>query len=106
MAITTTILSTANATPIYTSVGNTAITSLTFCNYSPATASANVFVVPSGNSASTVNQMWYALSLPSGDTYQLYQAAEKLILGNGDTIQANITGATANVTAITSYTTI
>ena len=88
----------------YVSTGNTAITSLTLCNWGVANVTANVFVVPSGNSASTSNQMWYKLPLAIGDTYQLYAAAEKLLLGPGDTIQANVTA--NSVTVITSYTTI
>jgi hypothetical protein len=88
----------------YTSSGNTAITSLTLCNWGAANVTANLFVVPNGNSATTSNQMLYALPLNSGDTYQIYNAAEKLLLGPGDMIQVN---ATANhVTTITSFTSI
>ena len=88
----------------YTSTGNTAITSLTLCNWSAGNVTANLFVVPNGNSHSTSNQMLYSLPLNSGDTYQIYNAAEKLTLGPGDTIQVN---SSANaVTAITSYTSI
>ena len=48
--------------------------------------------------------MLYSLPLNSGDTYQIYNAAEKLTLGPGDMIQVN---SSANaVTAITSYTSI
>jgi len=88
----------------YVSTGNTAITSLTLCNYSVSNVVANLFVVPSGNSASSSNQMYALLPLSSGDTFQIYAAAEKLLLGPGDSVQIN---ANANaVTAITSFTTI
>jgi len=88
----------------YTSSGNTAITSLTLCNWSAGNVTANLFVVPNGDTVGTTNQMLYALQLTSGDTYQIYNAAEKLLLGPGDMIQIN---ATANaVTAITSFTSI
>jgi len=88
----------------YTSSGNTAITSLTLCNWSAGNVTANLFVVPSGGSAGTTNQMLYSLLINSGDTYQLYSAAEKIVLANGDSIRVN---ASANsITAITSYTSV
>jgi hypothetical protein len=40
-----------------------------------------------------------------GDTYQLYNAAEKLLLGPGDFIQVSA-NANAAVSVVTSYTTI
>jgi len=88
----------------YTSSGNTAITSLTLCNWSAGNITANLFVVPSGGSAGTSTQMLYSLLINSGDTYQIYSAAEKIVLANGDSIRVN---ASANsITAITSYTSV
>jgi hypothetical protein len=104
MTIQTAVLTTVAAN-VYVSTGNTAITSLTLCNYSAGNVTANLFVVPAGNSASTSNQMWNNLPMPTGDTYQLYSAAEKILLGPGDSIQANCS-ANTTVTAITSYTSI
>jgi hypothetical protein len=94
---------TTNPDPIYTSVGNTAITSLTFCNYSPANVTANVYVVPNGDSPTTNNIMLASLLIQSGDTYQIYQAAEKLLLGPGDSICASATSITS-INSVTSYT--
>ena len=79
-------------------------TSLTLCNWGPANVTANLFVVPSGSSATTTNQAIYGLPLNSGDTYQLYAAAEKLLLGPGDAVQVNATANTVSI--VTSYTTI
>jgi len=88
----------------YTSSGNTAITSLTLCNWGASNVTVNLYVVPNGSSPSTSNLMLDALPLTTGDTYQIYQAAEKLLLGPNDMIQVN---ASANsVTAITSFTSI
>jgi len=103
MSIQTVSLTTSLAS-VYVSTGNTAITSMTLCNWSPNTVLANLFVVPAGNTADTTNQMWYSLALPSGDTYQLYVAAEKLILSSGDSIQANCSN--TGVSVITSYTSL
>ena len=104
MTIATITISTI-ANTVYTSSGNNAITSLTLCNYSSGNVTANVFVVPNGQSAGTTNIMFANLLITSQDTYQIYQAAEKLLLGNGDTIQAN-SSANSSVTVVTSYTSI
>ena len=89
---------------IYVSGGNTAITSLTLCNWGPSNVTANLYVVPSSANASTSNQALSVLPLYSGDTYQLYAAAEKLLLGPGDSIRVSASANT--VSAITSYTSI
>jgi hypothetical protein len=104
MTIATATLTTTAAN-VYASSGNTAITSLTLCNWSPGNVTANLFVVPSGGTAGTGTVALSSILLTSGDTYQLYAAAEKLILSNGDTIQANAS-ATNSITVITSYTTL
>jgi len=88
----------------YQSVGNTAITSLTMCNYGASNVTANLYVVPSSSSAANTNIALQNVSIPSGDTSQLYMFAEKLLLSNGDTIQIDSSANT--VTAITSYTAI
>ena len=101
-------IATANVTTtisnVYVSVGNTAITSLTLCNWGPSDATANLYVVPSSASFTTTNQMLANLSVTSGDTYQLYAAGEKLLLGPGDSIQVIANANT--ISAVTSYTSI
>jgi hypothetical protein len=89
---------------IYISGGNTAITSLTLCNWGPANVTANLYVVPNGQSDGTSTQALYALPIYSGDTAQLYTFAEKLLLADGDSVRVSATANT--VTAITSYTSI
>lgn len=103
MSITTAEVTTLTGN-VYISGGNTAITSFTLCNWGPSNVTANLFVVPSTYSASTTNQAIYSLLLASGDTYQLYAAAEKLLLDNNDSIQVDATANT--VSAVTSYTSI
>jgi hypothetical protein len=104
MTITTATLTTSAAN-VFASSGNTAITSLTLCNWSPGNVTANLYVVPSGALAGTGTVALSSILLTSGDTYQLYAAAEKIILSNGDTIQANASSGNS-VTVITSYTAI
>jgi hypothetical protein len=103
MTIATTPVTTTTGN-VYVSGGNTAITSLTLCNWGPANVTANLYVVPNSASATTTNQMLFGISLVSGDTFQLYAASEKLLLGPGDSVQVNSTANT--VSAITSYTSI
>jgi hypothetical protein len=105
MSITTQVISNAVVgNTVYTSGGNTAITWLSLNNWGPANVTANMFVVPSGTTATTSNQILYSLPLASGDTYQIYAAGEKLLLGAGDFVQVITTANT--VTAVTSFTTI
>jgi hypothetical protein len=96
---------TTSAASVYTSVGNTAITFLSLCNYSAGNVVANVFVVPSGNSAGNTNIIINNINITIGDTYQLYAGAEKLLLNNGDSVQVNASANTA-ITTVTSYTSI
>lgn len=95
---------TNSANAIYTSSGNTAITSLTMCNWGPNPITANLYVVPNGFTPGTTNIALSSVLIPSSETAQLYMFAEKLLLGPGDTICANANVST--VTAITSYTSL
>jgi protein involved in polysaccharide export with SLBB domain len=70
-----------------------------------ANVTANLYVVPSSANVSTSNQALYVGFLQSGDTYQMYAAAEKLLLGPGDSIQVS-RYSQYSYSAITSYTTI
>jgi hypothetical protein len=96
------VTNTANA--IYTSSGNTAITSLTMCNWGPSPVTTNLYVVPNGTTPGTTNIALSNVLITSGETAQLYMFAEKLLLGPGDTVCANTTANT--LTAITSYTSL
>lgn len=94
---------TQTATAVYTSSGNTAVTFLSLCNYTAGNIVANVFVVPSGNTAGNLNCVLNNLEIAANDTYQLYAGGEKLLLGNGDTIQANA-NANNSISTVASYT--
>jgi hypothetical protein len=89
---------------IYPSVGNTAVTYLALCNYSSGNVTANVYVVPNGATIANSNILVSSLNITGNDTYFLYIAAEKIILSNGDSIQAQVSANT--VTSTVSYTSI
>ena len=89
---------------VYPSIGNTAVTYFALCNYSASNVTANVYVVPSGQTPGNTNTLVSNLTIQANDTYFLYIAAEKIILGNGDSLQASANANT--VTATTSYTSI
>ncbi len=90
---------------VYVSNGNTAVTFLTLCNYSPSNVQINLFVVPANGTPATSNQVLANLTLVTEDTYQLYQASEKLVLGPNDSISANAS-ANTSVTVVVSSTSL
>lgn len=96
---------TTAAANVYVSTGNTAITWLSITNYSAGNVAANVFVVPSGNTAGNLNVILSQIEIATQDTYQLYTGGEKLLLDNGDSIQANA-NVDNSITTVTSFTTI
>jgi len=96
---------TSTAANVYVSNGNTAITWMSLTNYSAGNVTANVFVVPSGSSASNLNAVLNQIEIAANDTYQIYSAGEKLLLSNGDAMVANANVDNA-VNAVTSYTSI
>lgn len=109
MAIVTSNVTTTG-TNIYTSNGNNAVTFASFCNYSASPVSANIHVVPSGDSPSNLNLVIVGLELTAagnatGDTYQLYSGGEKLLLENGDLIHC-IANANTAIATVVSYTSI
>lgn len=102
MSITTSAITSTTAN-IYASASSTAVTWLSLTNYESANVLANVFVVPSGATANTQNFILANILITAGDTYQLYQAGEKLLLDINDSVQANCS---SNLAAVVSYTTI
>jgi hypothetical protein len=96
---------TTAASNAYVSTGNTAVTFLSITNYSAGNITANVFVVPSGDTAGNLNIILSQIEIATLDTYQLYSGGEKLLLSNGDSVQANA-NANNSITTVTSYTTI
>ncbi len=87
------------ATSIYTSTGNSAITTIHLCNYSANPVQANLYLVPNGGVASNDNIIYANTNVSSYNTLIVY--AEKFILSNGDAVYANVS-ADASVTATVS----
>ena len=75
-----------SATTIFTSVGNTATTAMFFMNDNGSTRQLTVFIVKSGGTAGATNTITKAIDVTGGNTYVIN--TEKLVLANGDTIQA------------------
>lgn len=101
----TTVLVTNSVSNAYVSGGNTAITSMVINNFTSNTVTANLYAVPAGGSANTQNLILTNIEMTGFETYQLYVAAEKLLLGNNDSIQA-VANSTGNLNIVTSYTTV
>ena len=99
MAIQNTLVTTI-ASNVYVSSGNSAITAVYLCNYGASATSFNVWACPAGNLATTTTQIYYNVTVQSGDTYVIDN--EKMILSNGDMIKANAT-ANTSITTTVSY---
>jgi hypothetical protein len=83
--ITTTNISTTNNTTVYTSDGETGITTLLICNHHASTdAVVDVYVVPDTGTAGNANQILKSLTIVASDTFVMDM--EKLVLSDGDTV--------------------
>lgn len=92
---------TTSVSNAYVSSGDTVTSVAYFCNYSGSPVNIHVYVVPSGGTASDSNIIYSNVNIQAGDTYIM--ETEKIIFGNGDTLQANASANTA-VTVTVSYT--
>jgi len=96
---------TSTAANVYVSTGDTAITWMSITNYTAGNITANVWAVPSGDVAGNLNVILSNIEIAANDTYQLYAAGEKLLLGNNDAIQADANVDNA-VNTVISYTSV
>ena len=97
MAILNTAVTTT-ASPIFVSSGNNAVTTIHLCNYTGTAVQANVYVAAStGNVANGSTVIYGNVTIGAYNTLIIYQ--EKFLLGNGDTIYANVsTGSSVTAT--------
>lgn len=101
MAIARATVPQTTAAAVYSSVGNTAISNVYFCNYSGATVTIDVYIVPDDSSlAGDENRIYKSVSIPASDTFVM--DTEKLVFADGDMLQASCSAASA-VTATISY---
>lgn len=100
MAITNSAVTDSSAANIYASTGETCVVTLYIANYTGSSVSANVYLVPAAGTAGTSNIIIPNLQIAAYDTYIMN--SERLVLGNGDMIQANANTASA-LTATVSY---
>lgn len=82
---------TSSATAMFTASGAQAIVSITLCNYDDSNAeTVTIYAVPSGQSVADQYMIINDLSIASKGTVALTQdVIGKLILANGDTVQAD-----------------
>jgi len=97
MSIEQQTITTAGST-LYTSSGGSAITAMFFMNNHSGAVTIQLHVVKSGGSIGATNKIIKDLSIAAADTYII--DTEKLLLDNGDTIQA-----TADVDSVVNVTT-
>lgn len=91
---------TASPANVYISSGNSAVTAMYLHNIHSAAVQFSVHAIASGNIATSGNRIYGNVLLQSGDTYVI--DTEKLILSNGDMIQANAS-TTSTIVATISY---
>jgi len=89
-------------TSLFLSVGESAITLMSFCNTSIADRTLSIHIVRNSQSASNSNIFIKDIVIPISDSYIAYQGGEKIILSDGDYISA-ITDSAGDITAIISY---
>jgi len=92
----------ATQTSTLASVGTSAVTIMSLCNYSAVSQTVSIHIVPQGSLPDDTNIFVKDITIVAGDTFILYQGGEKIILDDGDFISAIASNAAA-VTAITSY---
>ena len=88
---------------VYTSTNDSATTSIFFTNDNAAARTIDVHLVANSGTADATNRIIKELSIDGSDTYIL--SAEKIVLSNGDTIQAKASAATS-IYATVSYVSI
>jgi hypothetical protein len=94
MPISNTRLTSTAVIPVYTSTGNNAVTTIIVCNtgtpnLTDETVNASnltIYMVPNGQPAGDGTTVVKNLTVPAGET--VFFSDEKVILGNGDSVQA------------------
>ena len=90
-----------NPTTVYTSSGDSAITSMFFCNIDSTDIDITVFIVPSGDTLGDEHTIMKELTVNATDTFAF--GSERILLGTGDTVQA-FASTTNKISVVISYT--
>lgn len=98
MAIQNTALTTT-AQSVYTSTGNTVVSTMHIPNYTGNPITCNVWVVPNGGSPTFTNIIYGNLTITAYNT--LVVDKEKFILANGDALYANVSDASTSSCTVT-----
>ena len=89
----------ATATTVYTSSGNTVVSTLHLCNVTGSAAQISVRLVPSGGTPGANNTIYSNLTINANDTH--ISSTERFVMGNGDFISATANTANAIISTVT-----
>lgn len=84
------------ASNVYVSSGINGITTMYFANYGGSQVTINIYAIPSGGTAGNSTVIYSGVPIASNDT--LVVDTEKIVLGNGDRIMANVSANTVTAT--------
>ena len=93
--------SSGSPTTVYTSSGESAVTTIFFCNTDSSAIDVTCWIVPNGDTLGDEHMIMKELTISATDTFAF--GSERILLGNGDTIQA-FASTTNKVSAVISYT--
>jgi len=99
------IASTSSGSPttVYTSSGESAITTIFFCNTDSSAIDITVWIVPNGETLGDEHMIMKELTINATDTFAF--GSERILMGASDTIQA-IADTINKVSVVISYTSI
>jgi hypothetical protein len=99
------IASTSSGSPttVYTSSGESAITTIFFCNTDSSDIDITVWIVPNGDTLGDEHMIMKELTINATDTFAF--GSERILMGASDTVQA-IADTINKVSVVISYTSI
>ena len=91
----------SSATTVYTSSGDSAITSMFFCNTDSTDIDITVYIVPNAQTLGDEHTIMKELTVNATDTFAF--GSERILLGAGDPVQA-FASTTNKISVVISYT--
>ena len=77
---------TTSLTPVYISVGDTALTNAYFCNITGANVTIDIHLASDGTMGDITNVIYKSIMIPAFNTYVM--DTEKIVLSDGDAVYA------------------